>query len=494
MKLISIGSVRPDEENPRKRDTARTSLLRLSIAKLGYMMPLFVNEQGMLLSGHQRQFVTESLGIEVLPIEEINLSAKDVKGINIIFNRATNDFSAFDTGESASGNLNMLELIEEMEDMETLTPEQWPVNNLSEQNIMGVLQGYEDRFDKKSIVVANSLYNMNIKIPAVITETGRIVNGIHRLMSARSKGANTWPVVTISDTHADQAEKLLNYLSMDFEVNDDFSNLLRSSAFRRAQNNRGNVPKAMRFWANGERTLLDKDSYSKDYWTDFRNIHGETILDFGSGLSTAAPYLRKKDINAYDFEPYMIDMLKDKSSPDLTLSRQRATEFLDAVAEGVNFNSIFLCSVMNSIPFPKDRLMVLCIVNALCNVDTVVYGTCRDISDYTYEYTGIRQANYFVFDTEDGVRVGDVMRNPKIQKFHTQDEMAEALKRFWKKWEFWAGGNVFYYRAENPKRPNLGSLKQSLMFEFDLPFKDGETMGLGAYAISAFERRLGVKL
>ena len=100
----------------------------------------------------------------------------------------------------------------------------------------------------------------------------------------------------------------------------------------------------------------------------------------------------------HDFEPFRIDPDSGVGKPDPDYSRLKAKEFLDKVAAGVEFDSIFLCSVMNSIPFPKDRMVVLVIVNALSTKDTVTYGTCRDISDFEYEYGGIRQANYFKFD------------------------------------------------------------------------------------------------
>ncbi|MCF1456147.1 MAG: class I SAM-dependent methyltransferase, partial [Shewanella sp.] len=299
--------------------------------------------------------------------------------------------------------------------------------------------------------------------------------------------------VTIKDGFAELASKLLNYLSMDFNVDEDMAALLRSSAFRRPQNARGNVPKAMRYWASNMRTLSDKDSYTNDFWCLFRRFHGSSVLDFGSGLSRAAPFLRKKGIDALDFEPYMIDMAKNKSQPDINLSRVKAKQFLTEVGSGRPFDSIFLCSVLNSVPFAEDRLKVLCIVHALSGYGTQIYGTCRDISDYNYEYGGIRQANYFVFDSEAGVRIGDIMSNPKIQKFHTINEADDMLSRFWSGRDFHKGGNVFYFHASSPKRINYPALIQSLRFEFNLPYRDG-TMGLDDYALEMFGERLGVDL
>jgi hypothetical protein len=492
--LTPISAVHNDETNPRKPDEARMALLRLSIARLGFLMPLYVTKEGMLLSGHQRTAVTLSLGIDVVPTEVVDIDERKIKGINVVFNRATNDFGAMDTGSTQEAQLDLKSIITEIEMLDPVEPEDWPAMKVEELPIKGMAETVADRYDKKAEMTAIQLMKLGIRIPIVITRSGRVVNGVHRLFAARAKGITKWPIVTIEDKVATLATKLLNYLSMDFSLDEDYKDLLRSCAFRRPQNNRGNVPKAMRYWASGMRTVSDKDTYTDKYWCTFREKHGESVLDFGSGLSKAAPFLRKKGIDATDFEPFRIDFDGTKMEPCVEYSREQARAFLKRVADGQYFDSLFLCSVLNSIPFPEDRLKVLCIVHALCGHSSVVYGTCRDISDYTYEYSGIRQANYFKFDTEDGVRIGDVMSNPKIQKFHTQDEIAKLLRRFWLSTDTYSGGNVFYWEASSPKQVNTAALALSLEFEFNLPFKDGERMGLVKEAKAAFSKRLGKKI
>lgn len=259
-------------------------------------------------------------------------------------------------------------------------------------------------------------------------------------------------------------------------------------------NNRGNVPKAYRFWANGNRTLLDRDSYSTEYWRKFRDFHGNGLMDFGAGLCKVRPFLEARGMNCIDFEPYRIDPEGDVGTPCPEYSKARAKQFLDEIADGRTFTSIFLASVLNSVPFPQDRMAVLAIVHALSTKDTCIYGTCRDITDFNYEYGGIRNANYFVFDTEPGVRIGDVMRNPKVQKFHTQEEADNMFSRLWNKRDYWPGGNVFYFKLSAPKGINLSVLSKAIEIEFDLPYADGSHMGLVKYAKKAFGTRMGVKL
>ena len=493
--MVSVDELEPDETNPRKADPTRLHLLSLSLSKLGFVLPVAATKDNLVLSGHQRLTVAKQLGYSYIPVTYIELPEKDIRGINVMFNRVTNDFGALDTGTKASHKLNLSDIVERAERLPDIDPEWgWYVEDAKEESIAGLGADLADRYDKKAVVAAASMMRKGIRIPVVMSDKGTVVNGVHRLLCALEHGEKEWPIVRIPEELADFALHFLNYLSMDYHVDEEFADLLRFSAYRRPQNNRGSVPKAYRFWANGERTLLDKDSYTRNYWINFRDLHGASVLDFGAGLCKVSSFLETKGIQCVDFEPYRIDPDSGVGKPDPDYSRIKAAEFLETVANGAAFDSIFMASVLNSIPFPRDRMAVLAIVHALCHYSTVVYGTCRDISDFHYEYGGIRQASYFVFDSEPGVRLGDSLHNPKIQKFHTQEEAKKMFGFFWKNTDTWPGGNVFYWRAKAPNRVNTKVLGQALDFEFNLPYADGSRMGLAKQARKAFSQRLGVRV
>ncbi len=482
-----------DPTNPRVPDAARLGLLLLSLSKLGFLMPVYVlKSSGMLLSGHQRLSQAKLLGITHMPVVEIDLRPEQIAGVNILFNRATNDMGAFDTGAKVQKNLDMSTILQLAEDLPDYADHRAPfAMDCKPELLAPILTNKAHLYDKKSVNTAEAIARMGIQIPLVVSESGQIVNGIHRGFHAAESGQSHYPVVRIPDAMAEVASSFLNYLSMDFHVDEDFANLLRHGAYRRPQNNRGMVPKAMRFWANGEKVLQDKESYNPNYFAQFREIHGERLLDFGAGLGKVAPYLNTKGFTVDDFEPYRIDPDGDAGIPSPDYSRQRGQEFLTAISDPRHvYDSIFLNSVLNSVPFAKDRLMVLAIVHALAGRSATVYGTLRDLSDFNYEYQGIRQANYFTFDSEPGVRIGDVMARPKVQKFHSQVEATEMFSRFWKDIQFWPGGNVFYFRLRAAKAPSFKALAESLRFEFDLPYQDGSRMGLAEVALQSFAKRL----
>lgn len=489
---VRVGDLYKDPKNPRKAEEGRMRLLRLSLSKVGFVLPLYATKDGMVLSGHQRLTAACDLGFSRVPVERIDLTEKEVRGINLIMNRATNDFGAMETGRRVAQQVPLESLLEAADGVDDFEGEDWAALKVKEKSIVALGKTVADRYDKKAIVVAENLLRKKVYMPIVVSESGEVVNGVHRLLAALENGIKKWPVVTIPDSHATLALNFLNYVSMDYHVDDDLERVLRYSAYRRPQNNRGAVPKAYRFWANGERTLPDKDSYSVRYWRKFRDLHGKSIIDFGAGLCKVSPLLQSKGIDCIDFEPYRIDPDGESKTPSPDYSRKKAKEFLKLISDGRKFDSIFMASVLNSVPFPKDRMAVLVIVGALCHPDTVVYGTLRDYSDFTYEYSGIRQANYFVFDSEPGVRIGDVLARPKIQKFHTQDEAADMFKPLFNTVDFWPGGNIFYFRLRHAKRVNPSVLASALEIEFDLPYADGSTMNLVEEARSAFKKRLNI--
>ncbi len=492
---VPVASIHADRTNPRKNDVVRMGLLKLSLKKLGFVLPVITTKSGMLLSGHQRMTTAQALGIKKVPRIEADLFVDQLRGANIILNRVTNDFTAFDTGGSVAQQLDLGTIVAEAEALPDFEGESWFALDCKMEPMAPLVEGQAHRYDKKATAAALLPYRRGIKIPAVVSASGEIVNGVHRVFCALEVGETHWPVVRIPDTHARVALNFLNYLSMDFHVDTDFERLLRTGAYRRPQNAKGGLGRPYRFWANGEHALSDDAAYSPDYWRKFRGLHGRSILDFGGGLCRAAPYLRTKGIDAIDFEPYRIDPASDSRMPSPTYSRDQAKRFLALIADpGLKFDSIFMAAVLNSIPFLRDRMCALAVVHALCTRSTAVYGTCRDKSDFEYEYGGARNANYFVFDCEPMTRLGDAMHNPKIQRFETADTARAMLSKFWRTVDLWPGGNIIFFRLKAPIGLNVEVLSRALELEFDLPFKDGSSMNLVGAAKAAFSSRLLTKV
>lgn len=54
IKLVPIKEIQASEYNPRRNDEKRLALTELSLKKLGFLLPVYADTSGEILSGHQR--------------------------------------------------------------------------------------------------------------------------------------------------------------------------------------------------------------------------------------------------------------------------------------------------------------------------------------------------------------------------------------------------------------------------------------------------------
>lgn len=230
----------------------------------------------------------------------------------------------------------------------------------------------------------------------------------------------------------------------------------------------------------------------------WKEVFGNSILDFGSGQGDEARMLREKGISVTDFEPYPAEHNK----VNVQKGRASALAFLKAVADGVKFSAIFVSSVLNSVPFPEDRDHILRIVAALCEPETVVCMCARSTKGSAWNWflkgegTSDRAANgcQFRLAMERGLQIGDLAGAPKIQKFYEPDEWKELVGRFFAEARFGHSDGMMTALCRKALFVKPVDLTQSLRFEFNLPYPGGRRMELASHALRAFSRRLGVNL
>ena len=110
--LEPLESVRPSTYNPRTADPARLDLIELSLRKLGFIAPIFADADGEILSGHQRHLVASRMGATHVPVFRTKaLDLDQRKALNIVFNRATNDFDFNSTPGKITRELESLDLL-----------------------------------------------------------------------------------------------------------------------------------------------------------------------------------------------------------------------------------------------------------------------------------------------------------------------------------------------------------------------------------------------
>ena len=519
--MVPLKKIEEAAYNPRKRMPERMEFLRMSIRKLGFLLPLYATPTGHLLSGHQRSQVARELGCRHIPVVEVEGLKEDrLKQLNIVFNRATNDMGAEDTSENLFDKLQASgidDVLDKVRDKDPLGDDFYRCKSPEMLKTLDVVTKVERAYHAGSVAFCKQLLKEGIVMPVVMThDLSRVINGQYRLLAAAEMFGDGeelleyYPVVRVSEEEAAVSELLLNMISMKFTIEDQHADMIRYGAYR-AQRIDRNLVQSLRFFADNYKAVSATVSLEKpkEFWHKWRKEHGETVLDFGAGRRHNLPVLQKKGVKCVEFEPYPVpweDQYKGKVNmvvPSIDLSRKLAEWTCDEVRDGTKFDSIFLPAVINSIPFFPDRMKVLAVIHAICHFDTRFYGSTRSLEGkkmnpmtklFGHDGRPTAPGGMFEVPYENDVVLGDISNDPKIQKFMGVAELRAMLEVFWKKVEIWENkGAYHYYRCSHPKRVNFTLLAQALVFEFDLPYPGG-SVDRYEYALDAFSHRHKVDL
>lgn len=500
MELVPASNLRPAEYNPRKADPARLDVLETSLRKLGFLTPIVADENGELLSGHQRHHVaTERVGIAHLPVMRlIGLDDHARRSVNIIFNRATNDMGRKDHGSSMaddvlSGRADVL--AERLPDVSDFAP----VMSAQKTHISDLRRFIMGReVDDYMVGATRALHTRFGVILPVVHTADRVINGEARIQHAYNKGIHSLLALKISDDQAELAGLLLNRLSMDFDLKTRYADTLRHNSFRRARTTRKVLGKGFRAFAFPKARNKDVDVVAKpDMAAAWRRHHGTRIVDFGAGHHHEADMLQKIGCSVTTIEPYRIAG-GNKINPDL--SRKTCSRFLDEIGDGRVFDSVFVSSVLNSVPFAEDRRHIITLCAALCTPETTLYVctmSTRHASFYKahigYKSETENGSARFAAGYEPGVALGDLADNPKIQKYHTASEFNSLFEGLFARVSTRFDGDELLGRARDPII-DPAALRAAIEFEFDLPYPDGTRMGLVEKALASYGARCQIDL
>lgn len=504
MKLINVNEIAPSTYNPRVADPERLDLIELSLRKLGFLLPLYATPDGEIISGHQRHHVACRMGATQVPLAITRaMDLAERKGVNVVFNRATNDLGQSDTVEKINTQLkaaDVRKLAEAIPDKEVDSPEFFPCLNAKPHAIAPFLKANQGRWKNYALNLAKTLKRRGIVMPIVATRDYKVVNGIGRLQQFAETGKEQIPVVFVTDEEGALAEAMLNYLSMDFDIHRRYEDLLRHNSFRRLHQVRKNLGRGFIFAVAGDATAKSFDVTKEDCRQRWLAKHGRCVLDFGAGHLHETHILRSIGVTVTPFEPYRVTHGKDI---DKDASIALTKEFLEAIGtEKLRYTSIFISSVLNSVPFKEDRQHIVCICAALADDSTRLYAVASASNHINikqlngYHSLNERQSSGVLFqlDYEDGITLGDIATSPKVQKYHSQKEFYELFKEFFDLVKVDECNQNVQAICAKPKKVNAKRLKAALEFEFDLPYPDCTRMGLANQAKQAFSNRLGIKL
>jgi len=496
MKLVPLSELNPSAYNPRTADPKRLDLIELSLRKLGFVLPVFADATGEILSGHQRHLVATRMNLPAMPVvftKPLDLAKR--KSINIAFNRGTNDMAAVDTPASMTEALQRADI----QGLAAKLPNRagddlFPCTRAVTVKVCDLAAVNNGRWVQYAKNTARVLAGHGVTMPIVCTRDNVVVNGIGRLEYAAEKGIDTVQVVYITEVERDFTYAMLNYLTMDFNIHERYEDLLRYNSFRRSRGARSYLGRCFTFPLLGHKSSNTFDVNQPESRALWVKTFGRTVLDFGAGTLSETRILQGVGVDCVPFEPFRLD----GETIDRAKSVATTCEFFARVANGTQFDSIFLSAIMNSVPFYQDRVHILRIIAALCGPRTRVYAVSASTKQAGYRTTagaqflnkGDASRLQFRLDYEPRVTIADFSETPKVQKYHTPEEWYELWKQQFEKVKVTESANNVECICGKPIKPSDEELTAALCFEFNLPYPDGHRMDLAKEALAAFSQRL----
>lgn len=503
VEIVRADSIKPATYNPRKVFENRLSLVELSLSRFGFLLPIYVDCDGEILSGHQRHYIaTTRLNAKFVPVVRTRkLNRSESRCINLLFNRATNDMTTVADSESLADVLAKSDIparVAALPRLDVTSDEFFPIVQAEDIDVVDLLDRNPVWDDVGGVAMSIRMAEIGETsiMPIVVTKQGRqIVNGRARAAAAGKLGQATIRATSIPDAQYEEAAGLLNLLSMKYEVETTLADDLRANAFQAAPLVRHSMSVNSTYeLTNYKSPIRYFDPGKKEHAEAWLRHYGPNVLDFGAGNYLDASNMQAMGANAAAFEPYF------------AWDRQKAWDaaekwFFSRVIDGREFDSIFLSNVMNTVPFESDRRKVVRIIAALASSRTIVYSTSRHITALAarnimgsdHNRISLR-SNSLRVTGEAGMLVANCAVKPCVQKFHSRSDLAQLWATEFQHVDANESSTHAFVRCSNPRPVDYRALVEALEFEFDLPWEDGERFNRVDRAIEVFEKRLGVDL
>jgi len=506
IEIVDLDELRPDPLNPRRQVTERLEAVALSLSRFGHVLPVFADDDGYIASGHQRSEAARMVGATRVPVVRLAASNPLKRAARLmLFNLATNDTPDRKALTSIAAGLDLAGLVERLAalpEIDVNDPDCWPTMTIDDVPTADLLAANpdvslgEEGLEGPAQLARGPYY---IKMPVVVGADDRVICGRQRLIAAGVIGHQEWPVVRC-DGDTDLMALALNKLSMEYDLA-GFDDVFRASVWLNHNRIRRSLGIGFIHWVDPKASTKDFDILDPERTAQWREVHGGYVADLGAGHMVETGLLNKAGIRSVAFEPFLVKH-GEGALPNRDITRKMMHVFLDEIAEGREFDSVFICAVLNQVPFEEDRFRLLTLAHTLSGKDTVTYiGTPSDSASRWRNFDqGKRDTRYHGFDLRlpgpesrtvlSSIGMGRVM----VSKFHTPDELRHLCGQLWREVEVETTSAEVFSRCSSPRPLNPKLVRRMIDHEFDLPWHDGERMGMVEPAVAAFEKRLGVEL
>jgi hypothetical protein len=506
--LRDISTFHGAEYNPRKMIPERLQQVATSLRKLGFVLPIYVNKNGVILSGHQRTTAAKLVGYTKIPVVELDVPDSQEKGMNVVFNKGTNDLDTFATNAESAFEDYLVQAGELSANLPDIEPDTYyPCMHTKTIDMKTALSMAGNDVPQSLRGAGFQMISAGIYMPLVVCGD-RILNGKGRVYGYTGRNFDSFTVVEVSPEQADYAYRALNFLAMDFDIQSHFKEELRYNAFRRKgvgaqivglsrtypyfvygkiiSNGSGKYAQ-LEGLTNTDLQLLP--TANEESRLKFQNTYGKVMFDMGAGTLHDANLMKDAGFDITPFEPFYCG---PESTPQVDLTRALITTYLDKLESltGKGPDSIVSSFVLNSIPHHEDRMAYLTILAAMSKIHTKVFIGTQNVKSIG---AGL-SAHLRITNGEPNMTLGTSNSSFKAQKFYRKDELEKMLKVFFAEVKIKEAESNVFAECRYPRRVPPKLLREALELEFNMPYKGGERMNLHERAIEVFSKYTGMAL
>ena len=379
-----LSGVRPASYNPRRIDDATFDALKTSIALLGFVKPIVVTAEGLLVAGHQRTRAARELGIERAPAYVLEQVAEaDEIRFNQLHNGCEIDVSTAPITVSIDN-------------------QRWSL--VDPQTVSGPIRGESHAAERQEMM--RLMVKYGAFSGAVATESGKVVSGQQYAICCRILGVPLL-VRRVRDDQADAVKASLGRAYGEY----CYENLPRTTWAQ-------SLAQMTRLEGTGQ---LKSSLYEKIVLPAVKK--SDRVLDFGCGKGAYVARLQREGYDIQGLEFFQ----RDGHAIDVAEVQRSISRLLASVEKDGLFDVVICDSVLNSVDSLQAESDVLATVNALTKPGgrIMLSGRSRESVDRRANQTQVSDATrrYVEFLDEDGFTA--IYRHGAwhYQRFHRLSEV-----------------------------------------------------------------------
>jgi len=122
-KKLKIDELKPNEYNPNEMTESIMNHLIAEIKRIGFLQPVLVNMEGIIIDGEHRWLAAKEVGLEEVPVIQADMDEKDAKLTTINMNQIKGELNPLKFAELLTDLRNDLELEDLSETFNMSIPE-----------------------------------------------------------------------------------------------------------------------------------------------------------------------------------------------------------------------------------------------------------------------------------------------------------------------------------------------------------------------------------